>query len=141
MTFETALTEFLEDLVTAAAEGEVLDGCAVHSNFYQPIETERGIRVGDAAGQIGPRAGTWKEFNVRLQLQIFVRVDNNDFAAAGETTRAIGLAVAQAIQSDQTLGGRICDCQLFGEFRRGWAKVSTSSFAAQQIGLLFDQFK
>lgn len=141
MTFETALTEFLEDLVTAAAEGEALDGCAVHPNFYQPIDTERGLRVGDATGSIGPRAGSWKEFNVRLQLQIFVRVDAQKFGEAGETARAIGVAVAEAIQTDQTLGGRICDCQLFGEFRRGWARVSTTTYAVQSIGLLFDEFR
>lgn len=140
MSPEESIFLFLEETVAAAGVDDPLDGSAVHPNFYIRISTERGIRIGDSIADIAPRGGEFKEFNVAFPVQIFVRVDGEDFTAARETVRAMGLKVAGAMFDDPTLGGRVCDARIVTA-SRSWAKVSATPYAVQILQIIIDRFR
>jgi hypothetical protein len=137
MTPETAVYQFVQELVDAAADPAPLAGAAVHATRYEPIATPTAIRVGDAAVDVGPRSGVWKEFNAELLLEIVSRVDGGDHVAARDLVREMSLAIAEAIQSDAGLGGRVCEARIVAG-TRGWARVQTTAFSVQVFRLLID---
>ena len=139
MSPEKALHEFLTEAVQAATHPSPLaGGVVVHETRYEVIKDELGIRIGDATSQIGPRAGETKEFNSEIMLEIFARVDDSK-AAARDKVREIALAVAEKIQGDSNLDGRVCDC-LVRLGSRGWARVATTPYAVQVLNLIVDPF-
>lgn len=138
MSPERALYEYLTDTVAAAAATDALAGAAVHSTRYTEIAGPV-LRIGEPRLDVGPRAGEWKEFNVELLLDVVCRVDNQDFNAAREAVRKMSLEVARAIQTDGSLGGRVCDCRIV-KATRGWARIKTAPFAVQVFRLVIDPF-
>lgn len=139
MSPERALYEYLVETVAAAAATDALAAAVVHETRYTEIATERVLRIGEPRLDVGPRAGGWKEFNVELLLEVVCRVDNQDFNAAREAVREMSLEVARAIQTDSSLGGRVCDCRLL-KATRGWARIKTAPFAVQVFRLVIDPF-
>ena len=137
MTPETAVFLFLQDLADAAIDAAPLAGAAVHATRYEAIQTATAVRVGDASVDVGPRSGTWKEFNGELIVEIVSRVDGGDHVTAREIVRGMSLAIAEAVQSDASLGGRVCDARIL-KGSRGWARVQTTAFSVQVFRLLID---
>jgi hypothetical protein len=137
MTPEAAVFEFIRDLADGAVDPAPLAGAAVHATRYEPIQTATALRVGDAAVDVGPRSGVWKEFNAELLLEIVSRVDGGDHVAARELVCEMSLAIAEAIQSDASLGGRVCEARIVAG-TRGWARVQTTAFSVQVFRLLID---
>lgn len=139
MSPEQALKEYFDDIVAAAAADTVFDGVEVHPDFYQPVTGLKGIRIGDATSDIGPRNATYKEFNIILPIQFFYRVDENDHVEAREAVRAIQIAAAGKLYDDPSLGGEVCDVQIIeGSARRGWAKIQTTRYAAAAFLVVVD---
>lgn len=137
MSPEKAMFEFIQALVEAADPEAPIAPAAVHATVYEEIKTTRAIRVGDARADVGPRAGAWKEFNTEFYLEIIARVDDNNFFDAREAVRDMGLALAEAIQSDPSLGNRVCDVHV-KKGSRGWARVQTAAFAVQVFRIVVD---
>lgn len=164
MSPENALYEYLRDMVAAAnptttppttppmGSGEEppvpgptpstplpgpLTEAAVHATRYEEIKTAKAIRIGDAAVQVGPRLGSWKEFNGEILIEIVARVDNGDHVQAREAVRSLSLEVVKALQSDPALGSRTDDTIVLGG-SRGWARVKTAAYAVEVIKVVVD---
>jgi hypothetical protein len=142
MSPETALFEYYDAAILAAAPGSILDGCALHETIYQPINSLKGLRIGDVQSDIAPRRGEYKEFNVIFPVQIFRRVDDGDYTAAREELRDLELKAIGLIFDSPSLGSRVCDCQVLLNPKpvRGWARIQTTPYAAAAFYVIVDSF-
>lgn len=147
MSPELALFQYFTEAIAAATEeddGDVLIGADLHETVYQPIDSLKGIRIGDASGDIGPKNGVYKEFNVVVPIQLFRRVaDNSNFKEAREELRELMIKAVGLIIDSPGLGSpaRVCDAQVLldPKPRRGWARIQTTPFAAGVFYVVVDQ--
>lgn len=136
MTPETALFEFLEEKALGSAAQSDL---AVQATAYQALDSVKTIRIGNAETAIAVgHGGTVGEWDADITLQVLYRVEDADQsrsynAARDAATGAAHWAVAE-IQTDDSLGGRVCGANVYKALR-GWAKIGTAAYAVILIPL------
>jgi hypothetical protein len=140
---ETAVKEWLDDLVAAAAPGSPLDGAAALATVMHPITTTKSVMVGPCESQLAPAyadADDAEEFAASVLLVINCRVATRDgagFLAARDAVIEMGAKIAAACFVSPDLGGRVRDA-LFptGEFRRAWGNIDGQLFAVGNLPLV-----
>lgn len=136
MSPETALFEFLQ---AAALASSAQTDLAVQATAYQNLESVKTVRIGNAETMFGlDSEGGVGEYDVDLTLQVLHRVEDADssdsFNLARDGATEIAKFVVEKIQTDDSLGARVCGVNVYKALR-GWAKIQTGPFAVILIPL------
>jgi hypothetical protein len=136
---------FIQAAVEAATEadvdGDVLVGAALHDTVYGDISGDAfGVRIGDCDAECAPlpEGEGMEEFDARLRVVVFARVDGTetaDRATARAKARALWLRVAGLFFDDTTMGGRVRDV-LLRRAQRGFDEEGGNLYAVVSMPLL-----
>jgi hypothetical protein len=138
---EILLFDFLTDRITGALTGDPLAGLELHDTIYQKINTDRGLRISEAVGEILPGpAAEWKEWDVALTIVCFSRVLGKE--KTNRQTALIDLfqiqqATCAVLLDDSTLAGRVCDL-LLQKCIRGYDSLDGEPYATAHIPIVIN---
>jgi hypothetical protein len=142
---ESALYTVLAAAIAAAVadEDNALHGVALHQSPYEAYPENYGIRIGDSNCDLAPGPdGPVEEWDVIGRLECFAKVVNADSAselvAARAKVRAMGIAVAEVLIADPTLGGGVHDSRILGG-ERGWPNVQTERRAGMHLHIIANE--
>lgn len=112
----TIVFDFAEELIAAAdANSELYDDDDIEAldSKFQAITTNRGIVISNSEFDLAPTSADVGFYDSLIIVGFFVRIPGTDTTERKATRdRCFEMAreFADAIFTDQTLGGRVCDC-------------------------------
>lgn len=112
----TIVFEFAEEIIAAAPASSALyndNDLEALDSKRQKITTDRGIVVSNSEFDLAPTSSDVKFYDSLIIVGFFVRVpklETEDRQATRDQCFDLARAFADAIYTDQTLGGRVCDC-------------------------------
>lgn len=138
---EILLFDYLTDVIAAAAAGSTLDGLELHDTVWQKITKSRGVRISDAIGDLQRGvSGEIEEFDVQLIVTCYSRVqgkEKKERQPALIDVWTISKAIVDALSSDSTFGGRVCD-SITRKSGRGYDKYDEGVFAVTNTPLVIN---
>lgn len=109
---EILLFEFFDERIAAAVSGDGFLGLELHDTVYQSITKPDGIRISSCVSFPAQGASAEKEIDAEMVIVCYSKVlgkNKKDRRDALQKVFEIELAVINALDEDQTLGGRVCD--------------------------------
>jgi hypothetical protein len=142
MSPETAIYEFLRDLVDGTLNGTSLDA-EVHPHEYSAIESGTFIRVGNCESQFSPGSEGLKETGANIVLQIVSSFndvsDLQDVVLVRDKNRELSMSVADAFFNNDSLGGRVCSVKVERSWR-GSSKIQGREYATVLMPLVINPY-
>lgn len=150
LTTEERVYQFIKTAVDAATAtndaGLPLFGLEVHDHFFRKIETNAGIRIGTASGQISPFPGgeEFGEYNVNLTLVVYVRIvgtqkDGDERTEAMRQVCDISKALAALFWDNPSCDERFRDTRL-RDFIRGYDSLKAADpYAVGNLTLIINE--
>lgn len=116
MSVRTAVIQFLEAAVAAAATGTALDGAQVNDTPAPLYVKDYGVTVMDAAFVPVPKpGGGLGEYDGELHFIVYARVtgaDKRNRNAAVDKATDVLMAASALFFNDPSIGGAVCDSRV-----------------------------
>lgn len=144
MTVEESLNQFLTGAIAAASAGSALYQVELHDTFYQRIEGDVGVRIGDCEADLSPLpdAQAVEEFNARVTLVCYARIPKEDWERRGPyRDRVTGMAreIALLFFNDPRMGQRVNDARVLS-VRRGYDAITNSDrYAVANLDVIINE--
>lgn len=114
----TVVYDFAVELVDAALPAAALEddgNIEVLDSQFQAITKDRGIVVSNSEWDFAPAGEIVKFYDSLVIVGFYLRIagiDTTERKAARDAVFEMAREFSAAIYADQTLGGRVCDCQI-----------------------------